>query len=96
MAQPKRGPSAQLIGSLVVGMLVTGCSNSLWSKVGPIPRQSSIARLTFVSTSKQWQDMQCVANCDDPATRKNFEQPVWQTGTMFLGECLVSSYSYQS
>ncbi|KAG8930612.1 hypothetical protein FRC03_010808 [Tulasnella sp. 419] len=46
-------------------MLITGCSNSLWSK---------------------WQDMQCVENCDDPQGRIYFEQPVWQTLNMFLGE----------
>lgn len=39
--------------------------------------------------------MQCVANCgplDDPTTRKTFEQPVWQTATMFVGEtfCLIA------
>lgn len=37
----------------------------------------------------KWQDMQCVENCDptdDPATRVNFEQPVWQTLNMFVGE----------
>lgn len=69
---PKR-PSNRLVVILVVGMLVTGCSNSLWSK---------------------YQDMQCVGNCDspDPATRQNFEQPVWQTANMFLGEtcCLIA------
>ncbi|KAM0792463.1 hypothetical protein ACM66B_005138 [Microbotryomycetes sp. NB124-2] len=38
----------------------------------------------------KWQDMQCVENCDspDPTRRKAFEQPVWQTATMFLGEML--------
>lgn len=32
--------------------------------------------------------MQCVENCDsaDPSLRKNFEQPVWQTAQMFVGE----------
>ncbi|KAK4058649.1 hypothetical protein OIO90_000093 [Microbotryomycetes sp. JL221] len=42
----------------------------------------------------KWQDMQCVENCDsvDPTKRKVFEQPVWQTATMFLGEmlCLIA------
>lgn len=32
MATQQRGPSTRLIVVLVVGMLVTGCSNSLWSK----------------------------------------------------------------
>ncbi|GAA5932853.1 uncharacterized protein JCM15063_002224 [Sporobolomyces koalae] len=72
-AAQARQPSKQLVVILVVGMLLTGCSNSLWSK---------------------YQDMQCVANCDaqDPAARQNFEQPVWQTANMFLGEmcCLVA------
>ena len=32
--------------------------------------------------------MQCVRNCDssNPEDRKNFEQPVWQTAQMFVGE----------
>ncbi|OZJ03471.1 hypothetical protein BZG36_02747 [Bifiguratus adelaidae] len=36
------------------------------------------------------QDMQCVANCDspDPTQRKHFEQPLWQTLNMFIGETL--------
>ncbi|CAH7669595.1 hypothetical protein PPACK8108_LOCUS4235, partial [Phakopsora pachyrhizi] len=48
-------------------VLVTGCSNSIWSK---------------------FQDKQCVANCDNPdvLTHKYFEQPVWQTLNMFIGE----------
>ncbi|ORY36703.1 hypothetical protein BCR33DRAFT_721920 [Rhizoclosmatium globosum] len=41
----------------------------------------------------KWQDMQCVRNCTDPdpSTHKHYEQPVWQTLTMFVGEvgCLV-------
>ncbi|KAK4053071.1 hypothetical protein OIV83_001806 [Microbotryomycetes sp. JL201] len=43
----------------------------------------------------KWQDMQCVENCDspDPARRRVFEQPVWQTATMFLGEMLCKSAS---
>ncbi|BGP29944.1 hypothetical protein JCM10296v2_001696 [Rhodotorula toruloides] len=74
MSSTVRRPSAQVIGLLVVGMLVCGCSNSIFTK---------------------WQDMQCVANCgplDDPTTRKTFEQPVWQTATMFVGEtfCLIA------
>lgn len=63
---------------LVTGMLITGCSNSLWSK---------------------FQDKQCVANCGDPdpARRQNFEQPVWQTLNMFIGEasCLIAFYLIQ-
>ncbi|KAI5123311.1 hypothetical protein M0805_009332 [Coniferiporia weirii] len=54
---------------LIAGMIITGSSNSLWSK---------------------WQDMQCVENCDDPDPRHQvlYEQPVWQTLQMFLGEML--------
>ncbi|GAA6055739.1 hypothetical protein JCM3770_006133 [Rhodotorula araucariae] len=72
-ATPPKAPSRQIVALLVTGMLVCGCSNSLWTK---------------------WQDMQCVANCDasNPSKRQNFEQPVWQTATMFLGEtfCLIA------
>ncbi|RKP10160.1 hypothetical protein THASP1DRAFT_13242 [Thamnocephalis sphaerospora] len=43
------------------------------------------------------QDMQCVENCDDPdpRNRKNFEQPVYQTLNMFIGElmCLFVAYA---
>lgn len=53
---------------LVAGMLITGISNSLFTK---------------------WQDMQCVARCDqDVSKHVEFSQPVWQTSQMFLGECL--------
>ncbi|KAI0721584.1 hypothetical protein C8T65DRAFT_630476 [Cerioporus squamosus] len=62
-------PSSLYVPVLIAGMLITGSSNSLWSK---------------------WQDMQCVENCDDPvpANRVLYEQPVWQTLQMFLGEML--------
>jgi len=38
----------------------------------------------------KWQDMQCVENCGDPDPRNHvlYEQPVWQTLQMFLGEML--------
>ncbi|TFY51523.1 hypothetical protein EVG20_g10963, partial [Dentipellis fragilis] len=38
----------------------------------------------------KFQDMQCVENCDDPDPKKRllYEQPVWQTLQMFLGEML--------
>ncbi|BGP13750.1 hypothetical protein JCM10213_006419 [Rhodosporidiobolus nylandii] len=74
-----KAPSRAMVIVLVGGMLLTGCSNSLWTK---------------------YQDMQCVENCDaaDPTRRQNFEQPVWQTGTMFLGElgCLVAFFLINS
>jgi len=62
-------PSPLFIPVLLAGMIITGSSNSLWSK---------------------WQDMQCVENCTDPNPRnwQLYEQPVWQTLQMFLGEML--------
>lgn len=38
----------------------------------------------------KWQDMQCVENCDDPDPRNHvmYEQPIWQTLQMFIGEML--------
>ncbi|KIK59709.1 hypothetical protein GYMLUDRAFT_169095 [Collybiopsis luxurians FD-317 M1] len=38
----------------------------------------------------KYQDMQCVENCADPDIRRRilYEQPVWQTLQMFLGEML--------
>ncbi|KAI0818955.1 hypothetical protein BC629DRAFT_1278834 [Irpex lacteus] len=62
-------PPALYIPILIAGMLITGSSNSLWTK---------------------WQDMQCVENCDDPNPRRHvlYEQPVWQTLQMFIGEML--------
>ncbi|KDN44140.1 hypothetical protein K437DRAFT_214889, partial [Tilletiaria anomala UBC 951] len=45
------------------------------------------------SIFNKYQDMQCVAHCDDPdpQRRTDFTQPVWQTLQMFLGEsiCLL-------
>ncbi|KAF9050643.1 hypothetical protein BDZ89DRAFT_1154143 [Hymenopellis radicata] len=57
------------IPTLLAGMIITGSSNSLWSK---------------------WQDMQCVENCgsSDESQRVLYEQPVWQTLQMFVGEML--------
>ncbi|KAF6764711.1 integral membrane protein [Ephemerocybe angulata] len=62
-------PSSLYIPFLLGGMILTGSTNSLWSK---------------------WQDMQCVENCADPDPTKHvlYEQPVWQTLQMFLGEML--------
>ncbi|KAF8968359.1 hypothetical protein BDZ97DRAFT_1800148 [Flammula alnicola] len=62
-------PSSLYVPFLLAGMLLTGSSNSLWSK---------------------WQDMQCVENCNDPWNRNHvlYEQPVWQTLQMFVGEML--------
>ncbi|KAI8147553.1 hypothetical protein BJV82DRAFT_664785 [Fennellomyces sp. T-0311] len=46
----------------------------------------------------KYQDMQCVEFCNDPdpSKRRYFEQPVWQTLNMFVGEFAVwSVYLYQ-
>ncbi|CAD6886216.1 unnamed protein product [Tilletia laevis] len=65
-------PAKFFIPLLVVGMLATGVTNSIFNK---------------------YQDLQCVAHCDprDPRPKRNFESPVFQTFTMFLGEsvCLI-------
>ncbi|WWC62847.1 uncharacterized protein I303_105445 [Kwoniella dejecticola CBS 10117] len=60
-------PSKMGVTTLVAGMFLTGCANSLLSK---------------------YQDMECVENCGPDATgrRVDFEQPVWQTLNMFVGE----------
>nr|ODN80210.1 integral membrane protein [Cryptococcus depauperatus CBS 7841] len=57
------------VTTMVIGMFVTGCANSLLSK---------------------YQDMECVENCDPNAAGLpiKFEQPVWQTLNMFIGEFL--------
>lgn len=36
----------------------------------------------------KYQDMTCVEDCDDPKNAKYFEQPIWQTFNMFVGETL--------
>ncbi|KAG1053348.1 hypothetical protein G6F43_004559 [Rhizopus delemar] len=46
----------------------------------------------------KYQDMQCVENCNDPDPKKRvyFEQPIWQTLNMFVGEFAVwTVYLYQ-
>ncbi|KAI0055491.1 hypothetical protein BV25DRAFT_1815505 [Artomyces pyxidatus] len=66
---------ALYVPALIAGMILTGASNSLWSK---------------------YQDMQCVEDCDGP-NPVLYEQPVWQTLQMFLGEMLCFlpvAYSY--
>ncbi|ODO09915.1 hypothetical protein I350_02138 [Cryptococcus amylolentus CBS 6273] len=63
------------VSTLVAGMFLTGCANSLLSK---------------------YQDMECVEQCDT-STPIAFEQPVWQTLNMFIGEfgcCLPLLWSY--
>ncbi|KAJ7285670.1 hypothetical protein C8J57DRAFT_1051375 [Mycena rebaudengoi] len=70
-------PSSFFIPVLLGGMIITGSSNSLWSKwqaAHPFDRPPL-------------QDMQCVEDCDtnNPIL---YEQPVWQTLQMFLGEML--------
>ncbi|KAI7820310.1 hypothetical protein BC939DRAFT_458293 [Gamsiella multidivaricata] len=43
----------------------------------------------------KYQDKACVKNCDNPdlSTHEHFEQPIWQTLNMFVGEtlCLVAA-----
>ena len=42
------------------------------------------------------QDLTCVENCDvDPSQQHLFEQPIWQTLNMFIGEalCLIVYYA---
>ncbi|AFR98691.1 integral membrane protein [Cryptococcus neoformans C23] len=60
-------PNKMGVTTMVAGMFLTGCANSLLSK---------------------YQDMECVENCGQHADgpRLNFEQPVWQTLNMFIGE----------
>ncbi|KAI8916293.1 hypothetical protein EDD86DRAFT_186000 [Gorgonomyces haynaldii] len=43
----------------------------------------------------KYQDLTCVRNCDDPNNRHYFEQPIWQTMIMFVGEamCLLVYYA---
>ncbi|KKA28157.1 hypothetical protein TD95_004281 [Thielaviopsis punctulata] len=55
-----------------------------------VPVLVAMMLLTGVSNTMltKFQDQQCVSNCDslDPSKRKHFEQPVWQTLQMFVGE----------
>jgi drug/metabolite transporter (DMT)-like permease len=80
-----------LIPFLVAMMLVTGVCNTLLTKyqVNISPRCISNSFL-FISlpVPNILQDMQCVRDCDNPNPKKrhNFEQPVWQTAQMFVGE----------
>ncbi|CAK9780466.1 hypothetical protein CC85DRAFT_326397 [Cutaneotrichosporon oleaginosum] len=55
------------VSTLVAGMFLTGCANSLLTK---------------------YQDKLCVENCDGHGKRVDFEQPVYQTLNMFIGEFL--------
>lgn len=58
-----------------------------------------IAGMLFTGTINtilnKLQDLTCVENCDgDPSERHHFEQPIWQTLNMFIGEalCLIVFY----
>ncbi|RSH88476.1 uncharacterized protein EHS24_001021 [Apiotrichum porosum] len=55
------------VSTLIAGMFLTGCANSLLTK---------------------YQDKLCVENCDGSGPRIDFEQPVYQTLNMFIGEFL--------
>lgn len=50
------------------------------------------------SIFSKYQDMQCVENCSsaDPSKRVVFEQPVWQTLQMFVGEVCVLAFGISS
>ncbi|KAG1455843.1 hypothetical protein G6F56_006970 [Rhizopus delemar] len=76
-----------------------------------MPSQSTYASTTLVlvvgmllsgvcnTILNKYQDMQCVGNCQDPDPKKRtyFEQPIWQTLNMFVGEFAVwTVYLYQS
>ncbi|CDH51456.1 integral membrane protein [Lichtheimia corymbifera JMRC:FSU:9682] len=72
----------------------------------PSPEKSSILLLVVGMLASgvcntilnKYQDMQCVEFCDDPdpEKRRYFEQPVWQTVNMFIGEAAVwIVYVYQ-
>lgn len=58
----------------------------------PVPVLVALMLTTGITNSllSKAQDQVCVAHCDDPDPHKhsNYEQPVWQTLTMFVGEML--------
>ncbi|KAI8814225.1 hypothetical protein BJ742DRAFT_328042 [Cladochytrium replicatum] len=53
---------------------------------------------TINTLLNKYQDFACVGNCDDPdpTKRVHFEQPVWQTLNMFVGEALCLLVYYVS
>ncbi|THH33995.1 hypothetical protein EUX98_g350 [Antrodiella citrinella] len=94
-------PSSLHVPILVVGMLVTVRSpldllililihhRALATPYGPSGRRVP-STFTPPPSLTPTQDMQCVENCSDPipSTHVLYEQPVWQTLQMFLGEML--------
>lgn len=71
---------------LIAGMIITGSSNSLWTKWQVrSPRCREHARRRLTRRRRRGQDMRCVENCNDPnpAHHVLYEQPVWQTLQMF-------------
>lgn len=86
-------PAEAYIPFLIAGMLLTGKSLLLAGLLGCQLIISPFRTTTLTGCSNslwtKWQDMQCVENCgplDDPTTRVYYEQPVWQTLQMFVGE----------
>lgn len=55
---------------------------------------------TINTLLNKWQDLSCVGNCadPDPIRRHYYEQPIWQTLNMFIGEalCLLVFYASQA
>jgi len=81
-------PSKAFIPFLIGMMLLTGVCNTLITKyqVGSYPYSHPVQTLQTLIYNLQ--DNQCVRNCQDPDASKHqkFEQPVWQTAQMFVGE----------
>jgi hypothetical protein len=60
-----------------------------------------IAGMLFTGTINtilnKLQDLTCIENCDAaPSERHHFEQPIWQTLNMFIGEALCLLVFYAS
>ncbi|KAL9087570.1 MAG: hypothetical protein Q9159_003586 [Coniocarpon cinnabarinum] len=72
--------SKAAIPFLIAMMLLTGSPLEMFGLIHNVQVANTIIT--------KYQDMQCVENCDSPdaSQRKNFEQPVWQTAQMFVGE----------
>jgi nitrate/TMAO reductase-like tetraheme cytochrome c subunit len=66
MYYKEKARHAAIVISMIVGMLITGTSNTILSK---------------------FQTRECVLNCDGE-NKESFEQPMWQTLNMFVGEML--------
>jgi hypothetical protein len=103
-------PHPLYVPILIAGMLITGrqvfSTYYLQLATNPLPAQTRYgqnSKVCLVQTSHKHTniqthitDMQCVERCDDPnpAKRVTYEQPVWQSLNMFIGElgCTYGSY----